>query len=63
MTANQNGVVKIQDQSQEENETAYSKLIQLPGFSPWDTWVPMPHPHRELTYARGMYMRGENLSV
>lgn len=23
----------------------------------------MPYPHRELTYARGMYMRGENLTI
>lgn len=49
--------------SQEDNENAYSKMIQLPGFSPWDSWVPMPFPHRELTYARGMYMRGEQLTV
>ena len=47
----------------EESETAYSKLVQLPGFRGWEPWVPMPYPHRELTYARGMYMRGENLTV
>ena len=49
--------------TQEDNENAYSKLVQLPGFQPWDSWVPMPFPHRELTYARGMYMRGESLTV
>ena len=49
--------------SQEDNENAYSKMIQLPGFHPWESWVPMPFPHRELTYARGMYMRGEQLTV
>ena len=46
-----------------ENESAYSKLVMLPGFRPWEPWVPMPYPHRELTYARGMYMRGENMTV
>lgn len=49
--------------TQEENESIYSKMIQLPGFSPWESWVPMPFPHRELTYARGMYMRGEQLTI
>jgi len=47
----------------EENEQVYSRLMQLQGFSPYDSWVPMPFPHRELTYARGMYMRGESLTV
>lgn len=35
----------------------------LDGFKPWDDWVPMPHPYRELNHARKMYMRGENLFV
>ena len=51
------------DSTPEENESAYSKLVLLPGFRPWEHWVPMPYPHRELTYSRGMYMRGENLTV
>ena len=51
------------DPSPEESDAAYSKLVQLQGFQPWDSWVPMPFPHRELTFARGMYMRGESLIV
>ena len=38
-------------------------MIQLPSFHPWESWFPMPFPHRELTYARGTYMRGEKLTV
>ena len=49
--------------SPEENEAAYASLVQLPAFLPWDKWVPMPHPHREIAFARGMYMRGEKLTV
>ena len=50
-------------QDAEEQENAYATMVQLPGFHPWESWVPMPFPHRELTYARGMYMRGEQLTV
>ena len=46
-----------------EAELRYSKTIKLEGFKPWDTWVPMPYPHRELNFARKMYMRGDNLLV
>ncbi len=38
-------------------------MIQLPSFNPWESWFSMPFPHRELTYARGTYMRGEKLTV
>ena len=51
------------DAPTEENDHIYSKFVALSGFDPWAPWVPMPYPHRELTYARGMYMRGENLIV
>ena len=44
-------------------EAYYTRTKKLPGFVPWDRWVPMPYPHRELTYARCMYHRGENLIV
>lgn len=46
-----------------EAELKYAKTIKLDGFKPWDTWVPMPYPHRELNFARKMYMRGDNLLV
>lgn len=48
--------------SEEETKTV-TKIIRLPGFEAWDSWVPQPFPHRELTFARGMYMRGESLTV
>lgn len=32
-------------------------------FTPFGKWQPAPMPHREITYARGMYIRGENLLV
>jgi hypothetical protein len=35
----------------------------LPGFFPFDKWVPMPFPHKEIAYAKGMYERGENMMV
>ena len=46
-----------------EAELRYAKTIKFDGFRPWDAWVPMPYPHRELNFARKLYLRGDNLLV
>lgn len=37
--------------------------MKLVGFEPWDEWVPMPYPHRELAFARQLYTKGDKLLV
>ena len=44
-------------------EQIYTRTVKLNGFKPWEKWVPMPFPHKEITYAKGMYERAENLMV
>ncbi|CDW85737.1 UNKNOWN [Stylonychia lemnae] len=41
----------------------YSKMVKLHNYVPWADWVPMPVTHRELSFARAMYQRGENTMV
>jgi hypothetical protein len=44
---------KIMVQKNEyEMDQIYSKMMKLTGFIPWEPWVPMPFPHRELSIAR-----------
>ena len=51
-------------QQEIDYEHYYTRVTRLPGFFPFDTkWVPMPFPHKEIAYAKGMYERGENLMV
>ena len=45
------------------SEEASSRIIKFQFFKPWELWVPKPFPHRDLHFARGMYMRGEQLTV
>jgi hypothetical protein len=35
----------------------------MQGFVPWDSWVPLPYPFKEVQYAREMFSRGERLVV
>ena len=35
----------------------------LKGFVPWEPWVPMPYPYKEVLCARDMFTRGEKLIV
>jgi len=44
-----------------EMDQIYSKMTKLQGFVPWEPWVPMPYPHRELSIARQNYTRGDKL--
>ena len=46
-----------------EMDQIYSKITKLTGFIPWDTWVPMPYPHRELSIVRSNYTRGDKMQV
>jgi len=41
----------------------YSQITQFPGFKPWDSWVPMPYPHRQILYAHDMFTNKDKLSV
>lgn len=38
-------------------------MMKLQGFKPWDTWVPMPFPNKELGYARLLYSKGMQLMI
>lgn len=38
-------------------------MTKLSGFVPWEPWVPLPYPHRELSIARTNYSRGDKLQV
>jgi hypothetical protein len=35
----------------------------MQGFVPWDKWVPMPYPYKEIISARDMFTRGEKMMV
>jgi hypothetical protein len=45
------GKVMVQ-KNEYEMDLIYSKMMKLTGFIQWESWVPMPYPHRELSIAR-----------
>ena len=46
-----------------EKDKLYTETTTLVGFVPWEPWVPMPHPFREVLFAKEMIDRGEKLMV